>query len=108
VKIDVEGGEYEVLRGGSKLFAEERPLLIAEIHHQGAAERITSWLIEYHYCAQWKIPDENFPRQLFAWPIEKQWTQMSGRPGMPALIPFSSTLNFEAKRSVPHEQFGIF
>jgi FkbM family methyltransferase len=81
VKIDVEGGEYEVLCGGTKLFAEQRPLLIAEIHHQGAAERISSWLGECHYCAQWNIPDENFPRQLFAWPIEKQWPPMSGRKG---------------------------
>ena len=70
VKIDVEGGEYEVLRGGNKLFATERPLVIAEVHHQQATEQITSWLSEYHYRAHWSIPKETFPRHLFAWPAE--------------------------------------
>lgn len=70
VKIDVEGGEYEVLCGGNKLFATERPLVIAEVHHQQATEQITNWLSEYHYCAHWNIPKENFPRHLFAWPAE--------------------------------------
>jgi FkbM family methyltransferase len=71
VKIDVEGGEYEVLRGGTKLFATQRPLIIAEIHHQQAAEQITAWLDEYQYEAQWNIPEEQFPRRLFAWPTEQ-------------------------------------
>ena len=39
VKIDVEGGEYEVLRGGNKLFAKQRPLIIAEVDDQGVAEK---------------------------------------------------------------------
>jgi FkbM family methyltransferase len=70
VKIDVEGGEYEVLRGGKKLFARQRPLVIAEVHHQQAAEQIASWLSECQYYAQWNIPKEQFPRHLFAWPRE--------------------------------------
>ena len=70
VKIDVEGGEYEVLRGGQRLFAKQRPLVIVEVHHQQASEQITSWLSEYQYCAQWNIPKEQFPRHLFAWPKE--------------------------------------
>jgi FkbM family methyltransferase len=70
VKIDVEGGEYEILCGGTKLFAKQRPLVIAEVHHQQAAEQITTWLSEYQYCAQWNVPNEKFPRHLFAWPKE--------------------------------------
>jgi FkbM family methyltransferase len=70
VKIDVEGGEYEVLLGGTKLFAKQRPLVIAEVHHQQAAEQITIWLSEYQYCAHWNIPKEQFPRHMFAWPKE--------------------------------------
>jgi FkbM family methyltransferase len=70
LKIDVEGGEYEVLRGGKQLFSKQRPVVIAEVHHQQAAEQITSWLGEYQYCAQWNIPKEKFPRHLFAWPTE--------------------------------------
>jgi len=70
VKIDVEGGEYEVLLGGKNLFASQRPLIIAEVHHQQAAEQIRAWLGEYRYSAQWNIPKEDFPRCLFAWPVE--------------------------------------
>ncbi len=31
VKLDIEGGEYEVLRGGSRVLKEERPLVISEL-----------------------------------------------------------------------------
>jgi hypothetical protein len=47
---------------GRTRFAKERPLIIAEVHHQGAAEQITAWLTEHQYCAQWNIPNEKFPR----------------------------------------------
>jgi hypothetical protein len=70
IKIDVEGGEYQVLSGGPSLFASRRPLLIVEVHHQQAAEQISAWLDEYRYCSQWAIPTEGFPRCLFAWPTE--------------------------------------
>ena len=82
LKIDVEGGEYEVLRGANTLFARERPLLIAEVHHQWAAEQITAWLTEHQYSAQWNIPNEKFPRHLFAWPSEtdgQAWMRDSRR-----------------------------
>ena len=42
LKIDV-GGEYEVLHG-EQIIAKQRPVLIAEVHHQQAAEQIISWL----------------------------------------------------------------
>jgi FkbM family methyltransferase len=80
VKIDVEGGEYEVLRGGEMLFANQRPLIIVEVHHQEASDQITRWLSDYRYCAQWNIPKEKFPRHLFAWPTETDgaaWMQDS-------------------------------
>jgi FkbM family methyltransferase len=78
IKIDVEGGEYEVLRGGHSVFATLRPLLIIEIHHQTAAEQITAWLDEYQYKARWNMPEQKFPICLFAWPIEQDgdiWMQ---------------------------------
>jgi FkbM family methyltransferase len=71
VKIDVEGGEYEVLCGGAGVFAKHRPLIIAEVHHQQAADSIKAWLEEFRYAAEWRIPKENFPRCLFAWPVER-------------------------------------
>jgi len=71
VKIDVEGGEHEVLRGGSRLFSTRRPLIVAEVHHSHAAEQIGAWLKEYRYGASWTIPSESFPRCLLAWPEEE-------------------------------------
>ena len=70
IKIDVEGGEYEVLRGASSLFAIHRPFIIVEVHHQQAAEDIGAWLVPLRYSAEWRIPNENFPRCLIAWPVE--------------------------------------
>lgn len=77
IKIDVEGGEYEVLRGGSDLFARQRPVILAEVHHQQAAEQILAWLKEFQYSAEWKIPAENFPRSLTAWPTERDQPLLS-------------------------------
>jgi FkbM family methyltransferase len=83
VKIDVEGGEYQVLLGGKNLFASQKPLIVAEVHHQQAAEQISAWLSENEYCSQWRRPytgvpphravsgpPEGFPQRLFAWPPE--------------------------------------
>ena len=68
LKIDVEGGESEVLRGGAGLFASQRPLIIAEVHHEQAAREIGAWMEDHRYAAKWN--KEAFPRQLFAWPME--------------------------------------
>jgi FkbM family methyltransferase len=70
IKIDVEGGEYEVLRGGASLFAVQRPLIIVEVHHKEAADKIGAWLVEFHYSSEWRIPEAKYPRCLIAWPIE--------------------------------------
>ena len=67
VKIDVEGGEYDVLRGGDRLFSIQRPLIAAEIHHKQVADRIRRWQIEHQYSSRW-IPSVEFPCGLFAWP----------------------------------------
>jgi FkbM family methyltransferase len=74
IKIDVEGGEYEVLRGGERLFTVQRPFIIVEVHHQQAADSMSAWLDEHKYCSRWEIPVENFPRRLFAWPTEQDGT----------------------------------
>jgi hypothetical protein len=82
LKIGVEGGEYEVLRGANTLFAKERPLLIAEVHHQGAAEQITAWLTEHQYFSQMEHAKQKISRHLFAWPSEtdgQAWMRESRR-----------------------------
>jgi FkbM family methyltransferase len=70
IKIDVEGGEAEVLRGGARLFATKRPIIIAEVHHDLVAAKIRPWLVEKRYCENWNLPEGTYPRQLFAWPEE--------------------------------------
>lgn len=72
IKIDVEGGEAEVLRGGLNLFANRRPSLIVEVHHQKAADEIRAWLQEVHYSGQWNAIKEgsDFPQHLVAHPTE--------------------------------------
>jgi FkbM family methyltransferase len=82
VKIDVEGGEHEVLQGGARFFRSQRPLILAEVHHQEAVDQICSWLNHYQYCLQWHRPQvgvavdsegwdaKDFPRRLFAWPSD--------------------------------------
>ena len=68
IKIDVEGGECEVVRGGATLFAAHRPSLIVEVHHQPACDWFHTWLEEFRYTGEWKIPKEGFPRYLTARP----------------------------------------
>lgn len=78
IKVDVEGGEGEVLRGAARLFTDGRPLVIAEVHHVQAAKQIAHWLEEYRYCAKWNVTGKTYPRQLFAWPAEydgRAWMQ---------------------------------
>ena len=76
IKIDVEGGEYEVLRGGERLFSLQPPLIVAEIHHKQAADQITPWLLDHQYCSRWIAPAEKFPCCLLAWP--KSFTASRG------------------------------
>jgi FkbM family methyltransferase len=86
VKVDVEGGEYDVLRGGSNLFTKHRPLLIAEVHHRQASGQIRAWLIEHDYRNRWIIPPEEFPICLFAWPEEFDGADWMRRSGIVAVL----------------------
>ena len=70
VKVDVEGGEYEVLRGGATLFSRNRPRIIVEVHHVEAFRQISGWMEDVAYRAAWSVPQQGFPRLLFAWPAE--------------------------------------
>jgi hypothetical protein len=70
LKIDVEGGEMEVLRGGAKLFATKRPLIIAEIHTTQAREEIQLWMASHAYSASETVLADPVPVRLLAWPKE--------------------------------------
>jgi len=81
VKIDVEGGEYEILRGGQHLFSTQQPLIVAEVHHKRAADQIAPWLMKCRYTARWISPRELFPCCVFAWPETyhgQDWMWTSG------------------------------
>lgn len=68
VKIDVEGGEVEVLRGAEHLLSTARPTLICEVHNQRAKEFIEPYLAERRYSQSWLTPKQEYPRHLLAVP----------------------------------------
>lgn len=49
IKIDVEGAEYEVLKGAKNLLATVKPVLIIEIHHIKAMHEVSAFLHELNY-----------------------------------------------------------
>ncbi len=69
VKIDVEGGECEVLKGAEHIFSHFKPSLVCEVHHEEAARWIENWLSAKGYETHWLVPREFFPRILFAAPL---------------------------------------
>jgi len=83
IKIDVEGGETEVLRGGAKLFATKRPLIIAEIHTAQARDEIRLWLARSEYSASETMLGDPVPIRLLAWPKEIDpgpWVKLRDEP----------------------------
>lgn len=70
VKIDVEGGECEVLKGAEELFSRSKPTLLCEVHHEKAAGWITEWLLRKGYTGEWRVPRELYPRLLLAQPVK--------------------------------------
>ena len=71
VKIDVEGGEVETLRGAERLFSEARPVLICELHDRVSMDFMESHLAEKQYSLQWLTRESRFPRHLLAQPVRK-------------------------------------
>ena len=49
VKIDVEGAEHAVLRGGHETIARHRPLLLIEIHSVICMMHVAEWLTRLNY-----------------------------------------------------------
>lgn len=80
IKIDVEGGECEVLKGARQVFLRHKPALICEVHHQEASNCIASWLAEMRYVAEWRVPDELYPRLLFAQATGSAPPQVAAQP----------------------------
>lgn len=68
VKIDVEGGESEVLRGAADILRIHKPALLVEVHTASECEAVTGILESNSYESRWAVPPEGFPRQCFAAP----------------------------------------
>jgi len=66
LKIDVEGGESEVLKGAADILRTYRPALLVEVHTASQCEAVTSVLESASYEMRWVVPSEGFPRQCFA------------------------------------------
>ena len=45
-------------------------MIIIEVHHAQALEQIANWIERFRYSAEWSIPEQGFPRMLFARPTE--------------------------------------
>lgn len=68
LKVDVEGGECEVLKGAARIFSQSRPALFCEVHRTESVEWITQYLAARGYVLEWRIPKGLFPRLLIGKP----------------------------------------
>jgi len=72
IKIDVEGAEVQVLRGGAKVLECYKPMLIIEVHYVEAGEQVVSLLRRIGYeirslADETKLVDAlSYPEHLFA------------------------------------------
>lgn len=66
VKIDVEGGECNVLEGAEGLLHSAKPALICEIHTVQASTVVCDWLVQRDYRWNWLNEEARFPRHLVA------------------------------------------
>ncbi|MDP6474085.1 MAG: FkbM family methyltransferase [Alphaproteobacteria bacterium] len=66
IKIDVEGMEYEVLRGAEDTIARHRPALYIENDHQENSARLITHLLAADYRLFWHRPPLYNPDNFFA------------------------------------------
>lgn len=77
VKMDVEGGESDVLKGADRTFRVFRPVLLCEIHDDENAQFAQGWLRERGYDYAWLQSGSRFPRHLLACPREQSLASAS-------------------------------
>jgi FkbM family methyltransferase len=68
IKVDVEGGEVDVLKGAERIFSKARPALICEVHNQDASSSVEAYLAEKGYSLQWLDREADSRRHLLAQP----------------------------------------
>lgn len=65
LKIDVEGNEALVLRGGQKLLTNHKPVLLIEVHHILAMLEVQGLLLRYGYEIKLLDKDHATPSRCF-------------------------------------------
>lgn len=70
IKIDVEGAEADVLRGGRSLFAQARPLAIIELHSAEITDQVFDLLTSYSYAWETIEFKGESRHHIFAFPQE--------------------------------------
>jgi FkbM family methyltransferase len=68
VKIDVEGGEIDVLRGAARLLAATRPVVVCEVHIRENAPWVEAYFADRSYSVQWLTSEYGMERHLLALP----------------------------------------
>ena len=71
VKVDVEGGEIEVLEGGSTLLSKHRPILVVEVHDEQVQSDALRLLAGFDYDISFIEDDPSRRRHLVAVPSGK-------------------------------------
>jgi FkbM family methyltransferase len=66
IKIDVEGGEAEVLQGARDAIRRHSPTLIIEVHGAEQYELVREFISAAGYEAEWTVPRDGFPRLCIA------------------------------------------
>jgi FkbM family methyltransferase len=72
IKSDIEGGEFNLLKGSTKVLSNQRPLLFLELHdsdlrqHRSSRNRVIKFLKRYNY----KITEE-LGADVLATPVER-------------------------------------
>jgi hypothetical protein len=61
LKIDVEGAEYDVLRGAYRLLTEHRPALVIEVHSRELERQCDRYLRDLRYTVRRKSPRRWLP-----------------------------------------------
>jgi len=87
VKIDVEGAETEVLKGGRNLFCDARPHLICEIHDASNAGSVVKFLQDVGYAHRWLGSSDLFPVQLVGTPKPENRLLIATRNSSPSFAP---------------------
>ncbi|HYO00331.1 MAG TPA: FkbM family methyltransferase [Actinomycetota bacterium] len=68
IKVDVEGGELEVLAGGARLLSDHRPILVVEVHDQQIQDDTVQLLNGFDYDISFIQDDPSRRQHLIAVP----------------------------------------